>query len=126
MTEARLLQAQSGLLSRLWTQTDGRPSTDTYTATASGTSQNSVPKSVRSFTLAVTQTGTVTAWTVVLEVSLDGTSFTTVLTHTEATGSGIALSTGATLWPCQFWRTRCSALTLGAGTSVTARALAAT
>lgn len=96
---------------------------DTFTGTGNGTAVDVSTRPNKYFALQVTETGTVTSWTVVLEGSLDGTTYSTIMSHTRA-GNG----SGSTLWnptavPCRFFRSRCSALTLGAGTNVVARIL---
>jgi hypothetical protein len=97
---------------------------DTYTSTANGTTVDSTTTAVQSFGLQVKGTGAAaTSWTVVLEGSLDGTTFTTILTHTS---SGSANADGATAWsnavktPCIYFRSRCSAVTLGSATNIVA------
>lgn len=96
---------------------------DTFTATGSGTTVDSHLAPVKYFSLSVAETGTVTSWTVVLECSLDDTTFTTVLTHTNTSGSGATVFGGTTAFPCLYFRSRASAITLGAGTNVIATIL---
>lgn len=102
---------------------------DTFTTTASGTAIDlGAGTSYKYFSLQVVQTGTVTSWTVVLEGSLNGTNYSTILTHTNAApGSGgiVPAVTAAafTPFPVRYFRTRCSAITLGAGTNVIATCL---
>lgn len=102
---------------------------DTFTAAANGTAIDlGAGTAYKSFALQVVQTGTVTSWTVVLEGSLDGTNFSTILTHTNAApGSGgiVPLTTAAafTPFPVRYYRSRCSAIVLGAGTNVIATIL---
>jgi hypothetical protein len=94
---------------------------DTYTAAANGTTVDVSAQGMKRFGLQVKQTGTVSSWTVLLEVSLDGTNFVTVLTHTKADdGDGAIAFTGANLYPALYFRSRCSAITLGGGTNVIA------
>lgn len=96
---------------------------DTYAATGVGASVDVSNYPMKHFGLQVTQTGTVTSWTVTLEGSLDGTTWTTIMSHTKS-GDG----DGVTVWtpqpiPCRFFRSNCTALTLGGGTNVVARIL---
>ena len=95
---------------------------DTFTTTGNGTTVDASTRPMRSFGIQVTGTGaTATAWTVVVEGSLDNTTFTTILTHVNGTNAN-----GATVWssavntPCLYFRARCSALTLGSATNVVA------
>lgn len=95
---------------------------DTFTTTANGTTVNVATTPMKFFGIQVTQTGAVTSWDVRLEGSLDNVSFSTILTHTNVTGSG------AVLWlttpaPSLYFRSRCSGLVLGAGTNVIATIL---
>lgn len=96
---------------------------DTFTATGNGVTLDRAGYPGARFALQVTgtltQVGT-TVWTVILEGSLDGVTFTTILTHTYP-----ATADGATVWqsagvqtPCRYMRTRCSALTLGTATNI--------
>ena len=65
---------------------------DTFTGVAAGTTLGDGFQNWKYYTLSVRETGTVTSWTVVLQFSLDGLTFTTFLTHTKAgTGSGVAV-----------------------------------
>lgn len=92
---------------------------DTFTTTANGTTLGDGFQTWKYFTLSVQQTGTVTSWTVVLEVSLDNTTFSTVLTHTNVTGSGVVVfAADAIPRPVLYMRARCTAIVLGAGTNV--------
>lgn len=93
---------------------------DVFTTTTNGTIVNVSASPVKYFALQVNQTGTITSWTVVLEVSLDGTNFTTILTHTNILGDGMTVYIGTLTASSLYFRSRCSAITLGAGTNVTA------
>lgn len=92
---------------------------DTYTATGNGTTVT-VNAGLKNFAIQVVQTGTITAWDVRIEGALDGTNFTQILQHTNVTGSGVTLFTGAAASPCTSFRSRCAGLTKGAGTNVIA------
>jgi hypothetical protein len=99
----------------------GPSRSDTFTTTANGTAVNVADVPVGHFGLQVKQTGTVTSWTVVLEVSLDGTNYATVLTHTKTdNGDGAIAFSGPNKYPALHFRARCSAITLGGGTNVVA------
>lgn len=94
---------------------------DTYTATANGTAVDVSAQGMQNFALQCKQTGTVTSWTVVLEASLDGTNYVTVLTHSKATdGDGAIVFSGANKYPALYFRSRCTEVTLGGGTNVIA------
>ena len=64
-------------------------------------------------------TSTAATWTVVLEGSLDGVTYTTILSHSNSDGTAVKW-TAANLYPVRYFRSRCSALTLNGGTSVVA------
>lgn len=94
---------------------------DTFTTTSNGTTVDAHLAPVKSFTIAAKATGAVTSWTIVLECSLDNTNFSTVLTHTNVTpADGQTMSTGTNLYPCLYYRSRSTAITLGGGTNVIA------
>jgi hypothetical protein len=87
-----------------------------YVATA-GSVTNLVP--YQSFALQVVGTGaTATAWDVVLEGSIDGVNYTTLIQHGTADGNG------TTKWASdkivEYVRTRCVSLTLGTATNIKA------
>jgi len=95
---------------------------DTFTGTGNGTAVDASTRPMRAFALQVTGTGAAaTSWTVVLEGSLDGTTYTTILTHT-----GTVDSNGGTHWgdavatPILYFRSRCTAVTLGSATNIIA------
>ena len=95
---------------------------DTFTSTGNGTAVDASTRPMRSFAIQVTGTGAAaTSWTVVLEGSLDGTTYTTILTHT-----GTVDSNGGTHWgdavatPILYFRSRCTAVTLGSATNIIA------
>jgi len=94
---------------------------DTFTGTGDGTAVNSADLGVKHYSLQVVATGAVSAWTVNLQVSLDGTNYVTILTHTQAAnGTGAVVFSGANVYPALYFRTNCSAITLGGGTNVIA------
>lgn len=91
---------------------------DTYTVPATGvTVTASAP--VKSFSILVKGTGSAaTAWNVVLEGSLDNVTFTTILTHTQATGDGVLLSTTTSFTPSLYFRSRLTSITLAPATAI--------
>jgi hypothetical protein len=109
-TSAALIAARLGTSTR----------SDTFTTTSSGTTVNCTASPCKSFCIQITTTGVITLWGIVLETSLDGVSFSVALTHATADLTGTLKVTGATLVPALYWRMRCTAITLGAGTNVVA------
>ncbi len=94
---------------------------DTYTTATNGTTVDVSAQGMGRFGIQCKQTGTVTSWTIVLEASLDGSNFFTLLTHTKVdNGDGAAVFTGTNVYPVLYFRSRCSAITLGGGTNVVA------
>lgn len=95
--------------------------TDTFTGVATGTQVDVTVAPLKSFGIAVTAAGGVpTLWTVLLEGSLDGSNWSTLLTHASGgTGLGVTVWSGAALTPVLFLRSRVTALTLGVATSIT-------
>lgn len=95
--------------------------TDTFTGATTGTTVDAKPSGFKSFALQVKGTGaSATAWNVVLEVSLDGTNYATLLTHASAEGDadgGIVWS-GAADSPCLYFRSRVVSVTLGSATNL--------
>jgi hypothetical protein len=93
----------------------------TFTTAVAGATLDAHLAPVKYFSLQVTATGAVTSWTVNLECSLDNTTFTTVLTHTNTSpGTGQIVSLGTSAFPCLYFRAKASALSLGSGTNVVA------
>lgn len=90
---------------------------DTFATAGSGVIITT-PSPVKSFSLSVKPTGVVVSWTVVLEGSLDGENFTTILSHTNLVGANVCLFSGSNLFPCLYFRARCTALVLGLGTNI--------
>lgn len=92
---------------------------DTFTGTASGTTVNASTAPPKSFAIQVKGTGAApTSWDVRLEGSLDNTNFTAVLTHTNTTGDGVVLYSGAALSPNMYYRSRVAAVTLGSASNI--------
>lgn len=90
---------------------------DTFATTSNGVSVDVSTNPLKSFTLCVVTTGVVTVWDIRLEGSLDNSTFTQILQHTNTTGSGVAVFSGTLISPCLYFRSRCAGLTLGAGTN---------
>ena len=98
--------------------------TETFTATGAGTSHLLDDRPLKYYGLGVTETGTVTSWTVEIQVSMDDVNWTTVDDHQRAVeGDGVVVSSGTTPNPARYARLNCSAFVLGAGTSVAATAV---
>ena len=99
-------------------------SDSTYTVTGNGTTQDTSTFSVTNFSLYVVGTGAAaTAWDVRLEVSLDGTIWTSLLQHTTVTGDG-AIQGSANSYPVLYFRTRIAGLTLGGASNIRVISLA--
>lgn len=99
---------------------------DTFTGTGNGGTVDATDSPVSSFALQVTGTGAApTSWTVILEGTLDGTTFTEIMRHDNVQDSnGVTKFSGALRYPCNQFRTRCSALTLGSATDIVVQLLA--
>lgn len=113
-TTLSALNAKSGLVSSR---------SDTFTGTGNGTAVDVSTTPYQAFAIQVTQTGVLTSWNLVLEGSLDGVTYSTILTHVsgvQTIGSSV-FSTANT--PVKYFRSRCVALVIGLGTSVTASIL---
>jgi hypothetical protein len=95
---------------------------DTYVAVGDGTALDATTRPWRSFSMQVT--GTTAAaddWSVVLEGSLDGVTYATILTHDFDTHDDGAMVWGdAVACPVLYLRSRCVSLTLGSATNVVA------
>lgn len=98
---------------------------ETFTATGNGAVQHFPSHPLKSFSVQVVGTGgTPTLWTVVLEGSNDGVSFTPILTHLNGTVAiNATLFTGASYFPCSYLRVRVAVLTLGPATNVVVHTL---
>jgi len=97
---------------------------DSYTGAANGTAI-ALTYPCAAFAILVKGTGgTPTIWDIRLEGSLDGTNYQQILAHTNATGDGVTLFSGATLSPCLWIRSRSAgAITLGTASAVAATIL---
>ncbi len=93
-----------------------------FTGTGTGAPVSVPENGVASLAIQVKGVGAApTSWTIVLEGSLDGVNYTTILTHNNTDLSdGEVFWTGAVLYPCRYFRARVTALTLGGATSVDA------
>lgn len=99
---------------------------DTYTGAANGTTVDVSTKPCSKFSLQVKGTGAAaTAWNVILEGSLDGTTFTQIMQHATSGNNPPfgAQADGSTMWvetgPFLYFRSRSAAtLTLGSATNI--------
>lgn len=97
---------------------------DTFTATGVGTTIDRGVMPPAHFAIQVKGTGAApTSWSVNLEGSLDGTNWTTLITHSATDGS-TQWSAAATPRPVTHFRSNCTALTLGTATNIVVRVLA--
>ena len=97
---------------------------DTYSATGNGVTVDVSATPLKSFAVQVIGTGAAASlWDIRLEGSLDNVNFTQILQHTNTTGDGVVLYSGATLYPSLYFRSRCAGLTLGAATNVVVKIL---
>jgi len=94
--------------------------TDIFTTTASGVTADASTFVSKCYAMEVSGTGApATSWTVVLEGSIDGTRFTTLMSHNTSLGDAAVLLSGANLYPMLYFRSRVSQLTLGPATNIT-------
>lgn len=92
---------------------------EVFTAVSSGGILGKVGTFKQAFSLGVKADGAGASWTVILEGSLDGVNFTTILTHTDLDpGDGQLYYSGAADFPCIFHRVRVVALSLGSATKI--------
>lgn len=91
---------------------------DTFTATGNGVTVDASAAPVSAFGIQVQATGAVTSWDVRLEGSLNNSTFTTILTHTNVTGDGVVLWSGSLEAPTLYFRARAAGLVLGGGTNI--------
>lgn len=89
---------------------------DTYTGATSGTAVDASSGPFKYYSIQVKGTGTgAFAWSVVLEGSLDNTTWSTLLTHAATDGSTISTTGPA---PMKYFRSRCASVTLGSATNL--------
>ncbi len=96
---------------------------DTFSGTGSGTTVDLSAQGMSKFGIQVKGTGGIpTAWTVILEGSLDNSNFTQILKHSSANTP--ADTDGSVKWasnvPCLYFRSRCTAFTGGPASNVVA------
>jgi hypothetical protein len=105
--------------------TSGTFYSDTASVVRVMTAQNITLLPARSFSIQVVAVGgTVTAWTVAVQASLDGVTYTTILSHTQADGDAVTKFTGASFYPARYFRANVTALTLNTATMITVNVLA--
>jgi filamentous hemagglutinin len=88
--------------------------------TAAVSASSAFAPGVKYHSLQVTKTGAVTSWDVRLEGSLDGTTFTQLVQHTNVSGDGVTVAGAAPPFVVNYVRLRCAAIVLGGGTKITA------
>lgn len=93
--------------------------TDTFITTGNGITIDTSVSPLKSFSIQVDITGTVSVWDVRLEGSLDNINFTQILQHTNSTGDGITIYSGSILSPSLYFRARCAGFTGLGGASLT-------
>lgn len=125
-TSMRLLTAQDIVTAqiRALTNTDvvtteaqykGRA--DSFTATGNGTTVDAHTSPMKHFSIAAKAVGGIAiSWNIVLEGSLDGTTFGTILTVSSLTAA-VIFSAGA-IYPSLYYRARCTAVVLGTANSI--------
>lgn len=89
---------------------------------STGTTLNASSGPVQNFSLQCVKTGAVTSYTVVLEASLNNLNWQTLLTATDVS-DGQVFFTGSLKSPALYFRSRCTAISLGAGSNVVANIL---
>ena len=113
-TAAHQVTAQTSLTSIDLKSTTFATRSDSHAGVGNGTTVNCSTTPFKNFTIQVTSTGA-TVWDIRLEGSLDGTTFTTILTHTNVTpGDTLTISSGTANTPMLYFRSRCAGMT-GAG-----------
>lgn len=94
---------------------------NTFTAIGNGTTLDVSSRPLSSFAIQVNRTGgdATTTWTAVLEGSLDGINFTTILSHSNISpGVNSVLYSGSTLSPSRFFRCRIDSLSLSSAVNI--------
>lgn len=96
---------------------------DTYTVAANGTTVTVLTNPLKYFSIQCKGTGAAaTAWNIVVEGSLDNVNFSTIATHATADLDG-TVKAFTTPFPVLYFRSRCTAITLGGATNVVATIL---
>ncbi len=99
---------------------------DTYTAAANGSTLTVLTNPPKYFAIQCKGTAAgATAWSIVLEGSLDGTNFTTIATHATADLDGTVKNVSAA-FPVLYFRSRCASITLGGATNIVTTILGVT
>ena len=99
--------------------------THDFPSAAVGATQDvtAVPK--RSFSIqCVAVGGTMTAWNVNLEVSLNGTTWTTIMSHATSDGDSNTKCTGLSHYPARYFRANATVITLNTASALTVNVLA--
>lgn len=98
---------------------------DTFTATGSGTTIDASGAPVKSFAIQVKGTGaSATTWDVRLEGSLDNTTWTQIIQHTNTDSDGtVKWQLAGIATPILYFRSRCAGLVLGGASAVVATIL---
>lgn len=92
---------------------------DTFTATGNGQTVDVHTSPLTRYAIQVKGTGAAaTSWDIVLEGSLDGVNFSTILEHVTSIGDGQVLWSGELDSPALYFRSRVIALSLGTATNV--------
>jgi len=98
---------------------------DNYVGAANGETIDTSLSPLSRFSLNVAGVnGIALSWEVVLEGSLDGITFSTILTHTQlAVGLGLTISSGGNSNPSLYIRSRCISVSLGSASAIKATIL---
>ena len=93
---------------------------DNYVGAANGQTIDTSLSPLSRFSLNVSGVnGIPLTWEVVLEGSLDGITFSTILTHTQlAVGLGLTISSGGNSNPSLYIRSRCISVSLGTASAI--------
>ena len=99
--------------------------THVFATAVDGATQDITTSPKKSFSIQVIAVGgVITAWTVNVQVSLDGTTFTTILSHGTADGDSVTKFTGASMYPARYFKANVTTLTLDTATGATVNILA--
>lgn len=94
---------------------------DAYTSVTSGTTVVATSTPYKAYAIQVKGTGgTAVTWDVRLEGSLNNVNFSTILQHTNTTGDGAVVWSGAAMSPALYFRSRCAGIVLGTASDITA------
>ncbi len=93
--------------------------TNSFTATGSSPSVTASLFPVKSYAIQIKGTGSAaTVWDARLEGSMDNSNFTQILQHTNTTGDGVIVFSGALVAPSVYIRCRIAGLTLAPATAI--------